>query len=351
MRAGLLPAFLAVAMSFAAAAAEPPKLVTEEFMVPAKDPGIQLYVRNKRPEGVDRFGPERTLLFVHGATYPAETAFDLQLDGLSWMDFIARRGFDVYLVDVRGYGRSTRPKEMDQPPAANEPIVTTEVARRDVGAAVDFILNRRGIAKLDLLGWSWGTAIMGSYAAENPDKVRRLVLYASVWIRTTPSLVQAQGDKLGAYRTVKREDARTRWLNGVPEDKKQSLIPAGWFEAWADATFASDPVGAAQNPPVLRAPNGTVLDTQRYWSVGKALYDPSRITAPTLIIQAEWDRDTPPYMAQALFPLLTNAPWKRYVMIGEGTHTVIMEKNRQQLFDEVQLFLQEQLPHQPEPRS
>ena len=56
-------------------------------------------------------------------------------------------------------------------------------------------------------------------------------------------------------------------------------------------------------------------------------------------------------MAQTLFPLLTNVPWKRYVMIGEGTHTVIMEKNRQQLFDEVQLFLQEQLPRQLEPRS
>src|SRR5919206_129317 len=259
MRAGLLSAFLAFAVPFTAAATEP-KIVTEEFMVPAKDPGIQLYVRNKHPEGISQYGPERTLLFVHGSTYPAEAAFDLPLDGMSWMDFIARHGFDVYLVDVRGYGRSTRPKEMDQPPEANEPIVTTEVARRDVGAAVDFILNRRGIAKLDLLGWSWGTAIMGSYAAENPDKVRRLVLYASVWIRTTPSLVQAQGDKLGAYRTVKREDARARWLTGVPEDKKQSLIPAGWFEAWADATFASDPAAAFRRGPALPRGGAARLD-------------------------------------------------------------------------------------------
>jgi hypothetical protein len=46
-------------------------------------------------------------------------------------------------------------------------------------------------------------------------------------------------------------------------------------------------------------------------------------------------------MSQALFPLLKNAPLKRYVEIGEGTHTVIMEKNRLQLFREVQLFLDE----------
>ena len=46
-------------------------------------------------------------------------------------------------------------------------------------------------------------------------------------------------------------------------------------------------------------------------------------------------------MSQALFPLLTNAASKRYIVIGEGTHTVIMEKNRMQLFKETQLFLDE----------
>ena len=52
-------------------------------------------------------------------------------------------------------------------------------------------------------------------------------------------------------------------------------------------------------------------------------------------------------MAQQIFSLLINAPWKRLVMIGEGTHTVIMEKNRLQLFNEVQLFLEEPDPTPP----
>jgi hypothetical protein len=38
------------------------------------------------------------------------------------------------------------------------------------------------------------------------------------------------------------------------------------------------------------------------------------------------------YVQYAYFEKLTNAPYKRYVEIGEGTHTVIMEKNRMQLF-------------------
>ena len=77
-------------------------------------------MRNKRPRGVEKFAPGKILLFVHGATYPAESAFDLKLNGLSWMDYIARRGYDVYLVDLRGYGRSTRPPEMSRPAKDNE---------------------------------------------------------------------------------------------------------------------------------------------------------------------------------------------------------------------------------------
>jgi len=124
------------------------KIVTEQFMIDSGDPGIKLYVRNKRPEDLLQFTSEKTLLFVHGATEPAEATFDLPLEGMSWMDYIAQRGWDVYLVDVRGYGRSTRPPEMDQPADSNAPIVTTDVAVKDVGSAIDFIFQRRGISRL-----------------------------------------------------------------------------------------------------------------------------------------------------------------------------------------------------------
>ena len=47
------------------------------------------------------------------------------------------------------------------------------------------------------------------------------------------------------------------------------------------------------------------------------------------------------YMAQTLFPLLVNAPGKCYVQLPEGTHTIMMEKNRLMLFEAVQAFLDE----------
>lgn len=323
-----------------AASSQTPKIVVENYFVPSADPGVQLYVRNKRPEGVTKFGSERILLFVHGATYPGETAFDLPLGSVSWMDYVAQHGFDVYLMDVRGYGPSTRPPEMSQPPKENTPIVNTDVAVKDVGAVVNHILARRSVSKINLLGWSWGTVLTGAYTAQDNDKVERLVLYAPSFIRTTPSPTAAE-TQLGAYRTVTKEAAAKRGRAGLSEAQAKDLMPDEWFEAWWAANMASDPVGAAQNPPVVRAPNGVIEDGRKYWSAGKPYYDPSSITVPTLLILAEWDADTPFYMAQAVFAKLTNVPRKRLVLIGEGTHAVALEKNRMQLFREVQLFLEE----------
>lgn len=315
----------------AAGMARESAIVMEEFTVPSVDPGIGLYVRNKHPRGVKRFAAEKIVLFVHGATYPAETTFDLKLNGLSWMDYIARHGYDVYLVDVRGFGKSTRPREMGQPAEDNAPIVRTDTAVEDVAAAIDFVLQRRGASKLNLMGWSWGTSIVGWYTAQHSDKVNRLALYAPLWISTSPQLVSPDLT-LGAYRTVTREAARNRWFRDVPEDRKADLIPAGWFDAWAEAIFATDP---------LRVPNGAVQDGRDYWSAGKMLYDPAGIRVPTLLAHAEWDVDLPSYMVYDYFARLTNAPYKRYVQIGEGTHMIMMEKNRMQLFQAVQQFLDE----------
>jgi pimeloyl-ACP methyl ester carboxylesterase len=319
-----------------------PKLETTDVMIPSGDPGIQLFVRNKHPAGMKNFPSDRILLFVHGATYPAETAFDLPIEGVSMMDLIAGRGFDVYLVDVRGYGHSTRPPEMSQPPEANKPLVSTEVAAHDYGVAVDYILKKRGVSKIDVMGWSWGTSIVGLYTSEHNAKVDRLVLYAPQWIRTEPPA--ADLPPLGAYRLVSKESAKVRWLKGVPADKQADLIPPGVFDAWAEATWATDPEASKHSPPMLRATNGVGEDSRNTWSAGKALYDPGKITVPTLILHAEWDADLPSYLAQNYFKRLKNTPYKRLIELSEGTHTVMMEKNRMQFFHELMGFLDEDKP-------
>jgi pimeloyl-ACP methyl ester carboxylesterase len=115
------------------------------------------------------------------------------------------------------------------------------------------------------------------------------------------------------------------------------LLPEAWFEAWADATFASGQKGPG--PGQLMAPNGTVQDSRDYWASGRPLYDPARITVPVLIVHADLDRDCPLDLSRAVFAELTSAPYRRWVEIGDGTHSVFMEKNRWQVFDAVDGFL------------
>jgi len=341
-RALLAAPALASPLMTVQAEAQTSRIITEEFMVPAGDasPGIEIFVRNKRPEGMNSFSPSRTIIMVHGATYPAHTAFDLPLIGQSWMDYIAARGFDVWSMDIRGYGRSTRPPEMSQPPEANPPLVRGETALLDIAAVSAFVRSRRSIPRCVHFGYSWGTALMGRFAADNPAVVERLVLYAPIWLRQTPSLADPGGD-LAAYRFVTQEAARARRGAGVPEAARASLVPAGWFEHWAGVTWATDPEGLRRNPPALRAPNGSIADSREYWRAGRPFYDPAKITAPTLLVLGEWDQDTPPYMAQTLFPLLTASRGKRLVVLGEGTHGMWMERNRGALFLTVQVFLEE----------
>ena len=321
----------AAMIAMTAAARADTRIVMEEIMVPSSDPGIEIYVRNKRPADMTSVPARAHPAYVHGATYPAHRpAFDLQLDGMSWMDYIAQRGYDVYLLDVRGYGRSTRPKEMAEKRGSNRPIVRGETAVKDIGAVVDFILKRRNIAAAQP-----ARLVVGHHAdGDLHDAERRP--RSSGWCCTRRSgsaprhrWCRPARDRRRPIAWCARDQALGRWLTGVPEDKKAELIPAGWFDKWADATWATDPEGAKMNPPVLRAPNGVVQDGLEFF--GQRRQGLLRSGQDHGADAADRRRVGPRHAAlhgQALFPLLVNAPGKRLVQLAEGTHTIIMEKNR-----------------------
>ncbi|AEI42834.1 putative alpha/beta hydrolase fold protein [Paenibacillus mucilaginosus 3016] len=63
---------------------------------------------------------------------------------------------------------------------------------------------------------------------------------------------------------------------------------------------------------------------------------------PVLLVHAEWDIDVPLELAQSFFTSLTGAVYRRWVEIGEGTHMVLLEKNRLQAFQAIQVFLDEE---------
>lgn len=308
-------------------------------MVPAYDGAIELYVRNKHLDSMHEWKAERTVLCIHGSTYPGHAMYDTPLEGFSWADYLAGHGYDVYLLDIRGYGKSTRPAEMLEDPNENSAIVDGETALRDISAAVDFILARRQISRLALLGSSWGASLAGRYTTENSEKVERLVLLGAMWFHL-PAVLDPFPKKIPAYRIVKRDRALARWLRGVPDHKRELILPQAWSQSVLDSIWSSDPVGSRADPPFIRVPNGHYLDWRNYWSAGKPFYDPEKILAPVLLVQTEWDTETPPYMAQTLFPLLANSRGKQYICFGDGTHLPFFERNRLNVFAAIQSFLE-----------
>lgn len=316
------------------AACEP---LAEDFSIPASDPGVRLYLRNKRCTSASP-RPDRTILFVHGLTYAASAVFDLPLGGNSWMDYIAARGFDVWSVDLRGFGRSSRPQEFSEPPSRNPPYLDAATATSDLATAAAFVRARRGLPRLTILAWSWGTALAARHASENPDLVERLVLYAPVWLWQGPG--PSPSAPPGAYRSVTAKAAREGWLNSAPAHGRDALLPPGWFEAWTSAVWATDAEGAMMDPPVLRVPNGPLAEVAENWRAGRPFFNPAGILAPTQLVVGEWDRTTPASQALALFPLLTKSPGKRLVVLPEGTHSIFLERNRDALFTTVQRFLE-----------
>ena len=228
---------------------------------------------------------------------------------------------------------------MDDKPDANAPVVRGVTAVKDISAVVDFILKRRSIPRLNLLGWSWGTTLMATYTTREPRQGRAPRALCAGVDPNDAIAVAGRPGPLGAYRAVAREQAQSRWLTGVPEDKKATLIPAGWFESWADATFATDPVGAKMTP--RRCARRTACSRTATSSSRRANPITTRARSPCRPCSSmpSGTATRRPIWRRRLFPLLVNAPGKRYVQLPEGTHTIMMEKNRLMLFEAVQAFL------------
>ncbi|STQ44270.1 proline-specific peptidase [Ewingella americana] len=247
---------------------------SESLMINSDTPGISLHLRHKYLPSTNAFTADNTLVMVHGATYSSGSLYDVRLDGVSFMDALALRGLNVYAVDVRGYGHSTRPAEMDAPPLDNPPLFGTETGVRDLGSAVDWVRQKLGLERVQVFGMSWGGSVAAAYTSQNNEKVNRLVVLAPQWVNEGGSRLD-EGGQLGAYRRVAVGESRPRWVNAAPEAHRHDLIPDGWFEAWAAASLAEEPQSQQTQPPTLRAVNGTIQDVRDYWGSQSAVLSPA----------------------------------------------------------------------------
>lgn len=312
----------------------------------------QIYVRERVRAGMALRGapaPDKVVLFVHGAGTPAEVAFDTPVGGHSWMAHLAEAGLDVFAMDTTGYGRSTRPAPMNDPcnlaeaqqaqfvpsliPAPckpSHPGQLTNIASdwHDIDAVVDHIRRIRGVQKVSLVAWSLGGPRAGGYAAQHPDKVHRMVLFAPAYNRTAAATAPALPAPGTVFNTQSRAEFDANWDRQI--GCADQYDPAVRNAVWAEM-IASDPVGATWGTGVRRAPSTTT------WGWNAAMVGSTRI--PTMVIAGVHDKQVPPDRVRAAYDDL-GSPDKIYVDLACSSHNAMWERNHRLMFDASRQWLQ-----------
>jgi pimeloyl-ACP methyl ester carboxylesterase len=348
----LLLSPLVLLMAACASIGSGSRVVTTEHYVQVKStaPAIagqdaQIYVRELvLASTASRANPaaDRVVLFVHGAGTPAEVTFDVPYKDYSWMAYLAKAGFDVFSMDMTGYGRSTRPPAMSDPcnfskeqqaqfvpslipapcaPSHPTPITTMSSDWNDIGAVVDHLRAIRRVGKVSLVGWSQGGPRAGGYAARNPEKVARLVVLAPAYTRASP--LEAP-DPLppgnGPMTAQSLANFTANWDRqvGCPDQYEPAVSESVWSEM-----LASDTVGTTWGAGVRRAPQVPT------WGFNQAVV--ARMQTPFLMVTGVHDKQVAPERVRQLYADL-GSKQKVLIDLACSSHNAMWEKNHLLLF-------------------
>ncbi len=286
-----------------------------------------LAVQVQRPNAAQ---PRADVLYVHGATFGADLSVFFAFDGRSWADALAGAGFAVWGFDFAGFGRSDR-----YPASANRPAGDLADALAQLRRVVAAVRQRNGNRPIVLLAHSRGGAVAARYAGEFPEHVEALVLFAPFVTRPAGAL-GAPATAAPSHFPLTVWAQYRRFIEDVPRGQPPVLSDAH-MQAWGTAFLASEPGAASRTLPAVNTPYGPVTDIHAMWS-GEALYEPSRIVAPTLLVRGEWDSLCNDADAARLMDAL-GAQVKADVKIERATHLMHLEQQRGVLYDQVNRFL------------
>lgn len=243
------------ARKIGSAETEKREIKSRELLAERTD-GIKLKLYEKWRAGSEESWKQngKVILLVHGATWASKCTFDPDPEhGYSLMETLADAGYDVFAVDLHGYGRSER---------IDNDWTDAQSAAKDVEAAVEFIRALRWVERVHLFGYQWGAQPAALFAVQKPHKVARLALLGMRY-----KLTEKQGQPpVSPLRALGQQAALLK-----PEDGDL------------------DPEFVRRRAQVCRAesqqaPNGAVRDLYKLSPV-----EPVKLKVPTLIIQGERD--------------------------------------------------------------
>jgi pimeloyl-ACP methyl ester carboxylesterase len=265
---------------------------------------VRLFLWEKR--AVTGAHPLGTILFVHGSSMGSQPTFDLQVPGRpdsSAMDHFARLGYDTWCVDMEGYGRSDKHRDI------NADIAT---GADDLAAATDYIMRARDAEAFLVYGISSGALRAALFAQRYPERVQRLALDAFVWTgQGSPTLAERR-KRLPEYRARNRRPIDRAFVRSIFTRDHPGTADDEVIEAFADAILALDD----------SVPTGTYVDM----CANLPVVDPTRIRVPTVIMRGQYDGIAALDDLLEFFRRLPN-PDKQFAVMPGIAHASFHQKN------------------------
>jgi pimeloyl-ACP methyl ester carboxylesterase len=284
------------------------------------------------------------ILLVPGGSPPSEVLFDLPVAGYSLAEDLARIGLDVFLMDPRGWGRSTGAK------GSPEAIGDSKQITADIESVVRDILRSTGQPRLILFGHASGGLWTAMYATKHQENVAALVLLNSMYGVDAPwGLRQGFEDprhpgtfdaRAGPYRLATAEGLLDGWNRSIPVSNKDDWRDPQVAQAYVTLALASDPTSESRTPPSARIP-GAFRKEHYLLSKGEKFWNAKDLKLPVLYMRGSRDHWSRPEDLNAMKHDLATVADSKFVTITDGTHFLFLDRpehGRTEMLKELQEF-------------
>ncbi len=293
-----------------------PKSAGQEHWTKKGD--VKLFLWEKRAAK-----PRGTVLFVHGSSMASQPTFDLKVPGRphsSAMDYFVEQGFDTWCVDMEGYGRSDKSRE-----------INCDIANGadDLKAATDYIAKTRGTKKFLTYGISSGALRAAMFAQRHPERVQRLALDAFVWTGEGSPTLEERRKKLPEFQKMRRRPMDRAFMRSIFTRDHPGCAEDKVIEAFADQVLALDD----------SVPTGTYVDMCSKLPV----VDPAKITVPTIIMRGQFDGIAGFDDLTAFFQRLPN-PDKQFTVMAGISHASFQQINYLMVYHILHAFFTQPAP-------
>ena len=282
---------------------------------------VKLFLWEK--PAVDGKAANGTVLFVHGSSMASQPTFDLHVPGRpdsSVMDWFAERGFNTWCVDMEGYGRSDKTRD-----------IYFDIANGadDLEAASDYIMKTTGAKQFLVYGISSGALRAAMFAERHPERVSRLALDAFVWTGKGSPTLEERAKKLDHWKANKRRPIDRAFMHSIFNRDHPGCAEQSVIETFAEEVLKLDD----------SVPTGTYLDM----CANLPVVDPAKIKAATVIMRGQWDGIASMEDLLEFFNLLPN-PDKTFAVMSGISHASFQQINYRTVYHILHSFFT-----QPEP--